>query len=178
MNQFHCWYCNADFEYDGEKYCDVDCPHCGVLNSIYDPLKYIGDVNMDNNVTKNEEDEMINYNDEKYQGKYVYLPRIGEEITVEIKELREVKSDNPKFNFKENVPVLINGEPGIDDEGEPLYKQKDLGYHVEAEIEGGKILSITSISAFLYVFKKHNVQDGDKIYIEHPEKGIWKVTKL
>ena len=170
MNFTQCWNCDKAFEYEREKYRDVKCPHCDAENSIYNPADYI---------PLTEEEKMsINYGDEKYQGKFVYLPVIGEEITVEIKELREVQSDNPKFNFSENVPVMIGGEQAVDDDGEPITKKKDLGYHIEAELMDGKILSVTSMSAFRNVFKKHNIQDGDKVTILHPEKGVWKVVKL
>ena len=37
MNESYCWHCDKIFEYDGEKYRDINCPHCGVLNSIYNP---------------------------------------------------------------------------------------------------------------------------------------------
>jgi hypothetical protein len=39
VNSTVCWYCNKAFDYDGEKYRDVDCLHCGVLNSIMNPDK-------------------------------------------------------------------------------------------------------------------------------------------
>jgi len=120
----------------------------------------------------------IDYNNEKYQGKFVYLPRVGESAEFDIKEIREKKSDNPKFNFTENVPVMINGEQAIDDEGEPLFKKKDLGYHVEAELTNGKILSVTSMSAFLSVFKKYEIQDGERVRINHLEKGKWEVERI
>jgi len=182
MNETQCWYCEKKFEYDGEQYRDVECPYCGVENMVVDPnkpdWKPENEVKTTEDMWLKEEEEMLNYNDEKYQGKFVYLPRIGETLTIEIKELREVKSDNPKFNFSENVPVMINGEPGIDDEGEPLFKKKDLGYHVEAELTNGKILSVTSIAAFIQVFKKNQINDGDKVKITHKDKGVWEVEKL
>jgi len=37
MNSATCWYCDKIFEYGGDKYQDVNCPHCGVMNSIYNP---------------------------------------------------------------------------------------------------------------------------------------------
>jgi hypothetical protein len=169
MNSTFCWYCGKLFDYDGEKYRDVNCEHCGVQNSIYNPalIKPIP-----------EEEEMIDYGDEKYQGKFVYLPLMGETAVFDIAEINEIKSDNPKFNFSENVPVMINGEPAIDDEGEALTKKKDLGYHIEAKLKNGKILSVTSMSAFIQVFKKHNIQDGENVKIFHKDKGEWIVEKL
>jgi len=41
MNKTICWRCEREFEYDGEKYRDVNCEWCGVLNSIYDPADFI-----------------------------------------------------------------------------------------------------------------------------------------
>ena len=183
MNKTVCWNCDKVFEYDGEKYRDVKCVFCGAENSIFNPDKpdYLPPEGYPKTTEAewlNKEEEMIDYSNEKYQGKFIYMPRIGETLVVEIKEVREVKSDNPKFNFSENVPVMIGGEQGIDDDGEPLFKKKDLGYHIEAELTNGKILSVTSMSAFLSVFKKYEIQDGDKVKIEHPEKGVWKVEKL
>ena len=121
---------------------------------------------------------MINYNDEKYQGKFVYLPIMGETAIFEIGEITEAKSDNPKFNFSEKVPVMANGEQVVDDDGEPVFKSKDLGYHIEAKLKNGKMLSVTSMSAFIQVFKKHEIQDGDKVKIFHKDKGVWEVEKL
>ena len=39
MNKTLCWQCDNEFEYDGEQYRDVDCPNCGVQNSIMNPIK-------------------------------------------------------------------------------------------------------------------------------------------
>ena len=169
MNKTICWFCTKEFEYDGEKYRDVNCEFCGVQNSIYNPA-------LIEPIPK--EEEMIDYSNEKYQGKFVYLPIMGETSVFDIAEINEVKSDNPKFNFSENVPVMINGEQGIDDDGEPLFKKKDLGYHIEAKLKNGKVLSITSMSAFIQVFKKNTIQDGETWKIFHEDKGLWKCEKL
>jgi len=40
LNNFICWLCFKYFEYEGEKYKDIVCPHCGVLNSIYNPADF------------------------------------------------------------------------------------------------------------------------------------------
>lgn len=201
MNQTICFYCNEEFEYDGEECRDVWCPFCKVMNSIYQskvrPKETCqkcgrGDGEIDGAANnpglrlclscfleyQKGEGEMFNYNDEKYQGKYLYMPKIGEEVTIEIKEIREVKSDNPKFNFSEKVPVFIDGKPTIDDEGEEIFKQRDLGYHIECELVNGKILSVTNMAAFLQVFKKNNIQDAETWRIKHIDKGEWKCEKL
>jgi len=181
-NETVCWYCLKIFTYDGEKYRDIKCSFCGVENSIYDPNK--PDWKPENQVKTtegewlNEEEEMINYDDEKYQGKYVFLPLVGETAVFDIVEISDVKSDNTKLNFTEKVPVMVNGEQVIDDEGEPAFKKKDLGYHIEAKLRNGKILSITSMSAFIQVFKKNQIQDGEKIKVFHKEKGEWEVERI
>jgi len=168
MHSRECWWCLKLFQYDGEQFRDVDCPHCNTMNSIYNPAVY----------QPNTEEEMINYGDEKYQGKFVYLPTMGKTETFEIAVISEVQSDNPKFNFNEKVPVMANGIQVVDDDGEAVYKDKDLGYHIEAKLTNGKILSVTSMSAFIQVFKKNEIQDGDKVKIFHKDKGIWEVEKL
>lgn len=183
MNETTCWYCDRKIEYEGEKYQDVICPFCKIMNSIYDPnkreeIKHPLTTHEEWLANRKEQEMAINYGDEKYQGKYIYMPRIGEELIIEIKELREVKSENPKFNFSESVPVMISGEPAVDDEGEAITKKKDLGYHIEAELINGKILSVTSLAAFIQVFKKNELNDGDKVRIKHIDKGVWEVEKL
>jgi len=172
MNKTVCWCCEREFEYDGEKYRDINCKHCGVQNSIYNPAEY-------KPIPPEEgEKEMINYSDEKYQGKFVYMPLMGDTAEFDIVEISEVKGDNPKFNFSEKVPVMANGEQVVDDDGEPVFKVKDLGYHIEAKLRTGKILSVTSMATFRSVFKKNEIQDGDKIRVFHKDKGEWIVEKI
>ena len=65
-----------------------------------------------------------------------------------------------------------------DDDGEQVFKDKDLGYHVEAELVNGKILSITNFSTFINVFKKFEINDGDKVRIFHKDRGEWVVEKI
>jgi len=173
INKAICWYCRKEFRYEGEQYQDATCEHCGVMNSFYDSAMFVP---LDE--AENEEEKMINYGDEKYQGKYVYLPMMGETAEFDIAEIREVESDNPKFNFSEKVPVMANGEQVVDDDGEPVFKQKDLGYHIEARLKNGRILSVTSMSTFRQVFKKNEIQDDEKIRVFHKDKGEWIVEKL
>ncbi len=113
---------------------------------------------------------MFDYNNEKYQGQWVYLPTIGNEAVFDIKEIREVKSANKKINFKQRIKTMVDSEE--------VEIEKDLGYHVEAELKNGKILSITSLSAFLQVFKQNNIQDGEKVLIRHVEKGEWEIERI
>jgi uncharacterized Zn finger protein (UPF0148 family) len=176
MNHTTCWRCKKEFEYDGEPLRDVHCPHCGVLNSIMS--QDVPDWSQPNQKEESKMTEQFDYNQEKYQSKFVYLPRVGEAAEFEIKEIREVLSDNPKFNFVENVPVIANGEQLIDDEGEPVFKKKDLGYHIECILTNGRVLTVTSLTAFYQVFKKNNIQPGEKVRISHIDKGQWKVEKI
>ncbi len=120
----------------------------------------------------------IDYGAEKYQGNTVFLPKIGEEATFEIETISEVKGENPKFNFSQDVPVLVNGQQVIDDEGKVVTKKKDLGYHIEAKLTSGKVLSVNSMAAFFKVFKAHKIGDGEKVFIKHVAKGEWVITKL
>lgn len=118
----------------------------------------------------------MEYNyDEKFPGKYAYLPKVGQEGTYAIKSIKEVKGDNPKFQFTkiEKVPAIIGGIEKIVEE------KINLGYHIECELEGDtRILTINSIGAFLSVFKNNNVQPCDTIYVKHLDKGLWEVKKL
>lgn len=219
MNKETCWHCKREFIYDDPKYRDVDCPHCGVMNSFYDPDIFVDteseviEVSPKQNdpgiksskerislefdckrcqdeltgpvpkwycsvCKKTKGEEMINYGDEKYQGKILFMPPVGQTIELDIVELNEVKSDNPKMNFRDKVPVTQGGEQVVDDDNEPVFKEKDLGYHVEAKLRNGKTLVINSLAQLNQVFKKFNIQDGDKVNIVHKAKGEWEVTKL
>jgi phage FluMu protein Com len=199
-----CFACKKEFEYGPDKYCDVFCPNCGVINSFYDPMLAV-DKEVKSTIhpdceecqklfdgpipvhycsicskkpTQPKEEEMIDYGQEKYQGRYVFMPLMGEEAEFEIVEIKEVKSENSKMNFKDKVPVMANGEQVVDDDGDPVFKEKDLGYHVEATLKNGKILSIGSLSQLQQVFKKNEIQDGNHIIVKHIDKGKWVVTKL
>ena len=116
-----------------------------------------------------EEEKMINYN-EMGTGKYIYMPKIGESIEVKIKEVKKVEGGNDKFNFKQKEKVALP-------DGTIATIDKSLGYHIEAELEDGKILSVTSLAAFLQVFKQYQINDGDEVKITHKDKGIWEVNK-
>jgi hypothetical protein len=126
-----------------------------------------------------EEEEMSALDYSSYGGgKYVYMPKVSESIEISLKEIRETRSGLDKFHFTkmeevkgaDGNPVMVNGAP--------LKAPISLGYHIEAELSDGRILSITSLAAFIQVFVKNKLQDGDKVKIEHIAKGEWKVTKL
>jgi hypothetical protein len=171
-----CWYCEQETGLKETDYGDHRCPKCSVEISLLNPTDYKP---YEPTGSETEEEKMaVNYKDEKYQGKFIFLPLIGEELIADIKEVKEVKCENPKLNFSENVPVMANGEQVIDDDQEPVFKKKDLGYHIEAELTNGKILVVTSMAAFRSVFKKHEINDGDKVRILHKDKGEWIVEKI
>lgn len=112
----------------------------------------------------------MDYNRE-FPSKFVYLPKIGETATFSIKTIKKALGDNPKFNFSETKKVDIGG-------GEIAEVKKDLGYHIECELQDSEqILSINSLGAFLQVFKGNNVQEGETITVKHIAKGEWEVTK-
>lgn len=184
MNEQICWFCKRQTDIKNDDYGDHKCPFCNVQISIYNPdrpdWKPEVPITTDEQWLKEGEEEMaVDYGNEKYQGKYIYMPRVGETLVIEIKEVREKKSDNPKLNFSEKTPVMANGEQVVDDDsGEPIFKEKDLGFHIEAELTSGKILAVTSFSQFSQVFKKYEINDGDKVKIFHKGKGEWEVNKI
>ena len=110
-------------------------------------------------------------NDPDMQSKYVYLPRVGEIATFKIKEVRKVTGGKDRFHFIQRIK-----EVG-DDEIERTFEE-NLGWHIECDLDDGKILSVSSLCAFNQVFRKHEVNDGDKIEINHKDRGEWLVTKL
>ena len=113
----------------------------------------------------------VDYSKSKLPSRYVYLPRIGEEATFDIKEIRETKEGNAKFQFviKEEEELKSGGTTLVD---------KNLGYHIECDLKEGKILSINNIFAFNAVFIRHNIQDGELVKIKHIAKGDWETTIL
>jgi hypothetical protein len=105
-------------------------------------------------------------------GKYVYLPKIGgEPLEVKIKEIRECRVGLDKFHFQKKIKVTLP-------DGKIVDTTESMGFHVECELEDGKILSITSFASFLECLRKPNVQDGDHVRFEHLDRGSWKVEKL
>ena len=112
----------------------------------------------------------MNY-EKEFPSKFCYLPRIGEISSFTIKTIKKVESDNPRFNFSEITKIEL-------DDGTEAEVKKDLGYHVECELEGGKILTVTSLGAFFQVFKKNDIQEGETVEIKHEGKGEWEVKKI
>lgn len=113
---------------------------------------------------------MIDYNQD-FPSKFVYLPKVGEEEVFDIKEVRSIKEGDPRFHFKQRIKTTLpDGTEGT--------VEKNLGYHIEAELTNGKILSVSSLAAFLNVFKAHQLNDGMKVKIKHIDKGNWEVEIL
>lgn len=113
-------------------------------------------------------------------GKYVYLPTIkgGETIDVHIREIREIRTGLDKFHFhiKEDVKDKDGNKIIVNDK--PIQADKSLNYHIECELMDGKILSVTSLAAFIQIFVKNKIQDGEHLQITHRDKGVWEIVKL
>ena len=77
MNSTSCWFCNKVFSYDGEKYRDVKCVHCGVENSIMNP----------------EQPD--------------WLPKEGEEEMGKLADRAKEKSPFVRLEIGEETPVLV-----------------------------------------------------------------------
>lgn len=92
MNKTKCWYCNIEFEYDGEKYKDIFCPHCGIENSIYNPADY----------QPVKEEEMCGKLADKAREKSPYLRiEIGQETAVLVyKSWKEIVSSFGNDSFR------------------------------------------------------------------------------
>lgn len=105
------------------------------------------------------------------QKKWFYLPKIGgPAVTFTVKEIRKKEGGNPKYNFTRKTEVTLL-------DGSKAEKTENLGYQMECECTDGKILSVSSLGAFLQVFVKNDIQEGDTVTVEHKEKGVWVVTK-
>jgi hypothetical protein len=101
-------------------------------------------------------------------GKWIYMPKVGQEITVDIEEIRKVDTGDPKFHFTVKKEIVLP-------DGKKATTEENLGWHIECVCASGQILTVTSMSAFYSVFKKHNIQTG--IWkISHLDKGKWDVT--
>jgi len=160
-----CWYCERINEQIADDFFgDFNCKYCGVQNSVYNPADYWPDVEEEVN------EKMVDY-ETLIPSKYIYLPKIGEELEVEIATIRKVS--NPKFNIKiEETRVL--------DDGTEAKVKKDMGFYLECDLEGklkDKVLSVNSYHAFK-LFKQNNIQDGNKVKFVHKTKGEWEVNKL
>ena len=113
----------------------------------------------------------VNY-EELSPSRFVYMPKMGESATFTVKNIRKVPCQNPRFSFKQRQQVEVAG-------GMMATTDIDLGYNIQCDLGGdkeGKVLSISSISAFNQVFKKHNIQEGQTFSVDHPEKGVYNVT--
>ena len=118
----------------------------------------------------------------KYKNeRYCYLPKIGETKIFKFLKVSEVTGGQDRFHFTQNEKREVVGG------GEAIVKVS-LGYHIEAEIDEqveladgkvvNKILSITSLGAFISVFKAYELNDGDRVKIFHKDRGEWEVIRL
>jgi len=113
-------------------------------------------------------DIMWEYPERKSETKFLKLPRVAESILrVKIKEIRKGQAKDSRFNFHRREEQVINGKK--------VKVDVDLGYNMEIETTEGKILTISNWGLYRE-FMKHKVNDGDTIDIEHPDRGVWKVT--
>jgi hypothetical protein len=111
---------------------------------------------------------------------FIYLPKVGEENTFHIKRIYKKTEGLDKFHFFKKVKTYkktLHPETGKE-----IVKiqnvEENMGYHIEAELMNGQILSISNISAFYRVFVDNNVQDGDKIKVKHLSQGAWQCEKI
>jgi len=105
---------------------------------------------------------------------YESLPKTGEPSKVfDIVTIRKVTKEeqpNNKYWVMKTVEVeLANGEM--------LKTSESQDWKLECELVGGKKLSISSLSPII-ALKNSGVNDGMKIEISHPERGIWMVNIL
>jgi len=103
--------------------------------------------------------------------RFVYMPKIGQEITVGIKSIVKNEKAPPQFQFSIGEKIVLP-------DGRTTKVAKPLGYNYECELEGGKILPITNLSAFINVFRNNNVQEGEYLTIRHKAQGAWECEKL
>ena len=73
------------------------------------------------------------------------------------------------FNFIKKEVVNLPG-------GGTAKADVDCGYHYLYVFEDGKKLTLNSWCPF-YAFMKAQVQEGDRIIVNHLAKGKWEVTK-
>ena len=103
--------------------------------------------------------------------KYLYMPRIGETLEVDIADIREVH--NPKFNIKVDETIILP-------DGSEAKKKKDLGFYLECDLQGAQKEQVLSVNSYytLGLFKKYNIQPNTKVKFSHKEKGLWEVEVL
>ena len=109
---------------------------------------------------------------------WIKLPKVGEpSVELHIEKAERIDDPEYKYNFMKNEPVMKDGVQVVDDDDEPVYKQKNQGFRYVFTLTNGKKFSISSWKPF-FAFKEADVQEGDRIKVSHPVKGEWKVEKL
>lgn len=104
--------------------------------------------------------------------RFAKLPKVGEEAVFDIKEARKVEGG--RYNFTRKVQEEVTSNDGIK---KTITVDEDLGYHYEFTLQDGRILPISSWSPY-YAFRNAGVNDGMKIKVSHPDKGIWEIEVL
>jgi len=107
-------------------------------------------------------------------GNYIPLPRVGEEPKIfDIVTIKKVtKEERP--NNKYWVTKMVEAELA---NGEIIKTQESQDWILECDLVGGEKLSISSLSPII-ALKQAGVNDGMKIEVGHPEKGVWMVNIL
>ena len=120
----------------------------------------------------------MDYSKFKGGGKYVYLPLKGDEATFEIVKMSFGRSDIAKFNFNTKEDVKLPDGTMAAKTTPILNPETKLPFNLQCELKEGKILSVSGWCAFMSIFKKGDVQDGDIIKVGHPGQGEWTVEKI
>lgn len=86
-------------------------------------------------------------------------PKVGESKAIHIRKSEKVEDpeDKNQRNFKSTI--------------------KNFGFRYELTLTNGRIFDLNVWKLF-YAFQEKNVQDGDKVQIDHPGEGVYVVTIL
>jgi hypothetical protein len=166
MNSATCWLCDRRFDYDGEKYRDVICEYCGVLNSIYNPDK--PDWKPDNNTTG---EQWING---------------GEEGMGILKDRAREKSPFITLEIGEETPMLIYKSWK---ETQDRWNNDTFRYIFELETSKGAISKQLDNRSQQFAEAMDEIPFGAKVIIARepkkdddgnviPDKSIWTVRKV
>lgn len=86
-------------------------------------------------------------------------PKVGESKVIHIREAAKV--EDPTGTSEENFRS----------------RTRNFGYRFELTLTNGRIFPLNVWKLF-FAFKEADVQDGDKIQIDHPAEGVYRVTVL
>ena len=181
MNKTNCWFCSDPFEYDGEQYRDVNCPYCGIENSIYNPADKKEEKEPETTfeeycekLVEQQKEEKMPFEDTGTKNTYLSLPKQGEKYDYaqhgNIASIEKVANPDKKkgFNFTKKVVVALA-------DGKKAMVEEDQGYFYLITFEDGKKLSISSWSPF-FALKEAGVTEGVSFSLNHIDKGNWEVS--